>query len=247
MAKVKEAVVFSEEEIRQFLTKYVDEYRRLASQCDADFKKDLQLFTGYPYKITVLMDEKGTNIEYQLNTKDFEIEIRRVKETPKLERKTGYILESYPNIFLKGIINEPELKAKRDIYDLIAVQEHLKEEEERAEAEWAQYEQEKLDDVVDGYDGYTKKTYSVQQKTFSDKRTELYHVIQIIRNQSIVLETYLHLGCLTLFDTLEETMFDLESSTFLAVHGKYEPAMGLLRRYLETTLCSLFYDAELSS
>ena len=41
-------------------------------------------------------------------------------------------------------------------------------------------------------------------------------------------------------------MFDLESSTFLAVHGKYEPAVGLLRRYLETTLCSLFYDAELS-
>jgi hypothetical protein len=40
-------------------------------------------------------------------------------------------------------------------------------------------------------------------------------------------------------------MIDLESSIFLSVHGKYDRIMGLLRRYLETTLCSLFYDVDL--
>jgi hypothetical protein len=247
MAKEIEPVVFSDEEIVQFITKYVAEYRRLADACEVDLKKELKLYTGYPYKITVLTSEKGTHVKYQLNAKNFEIEIKRVKETPKLENKAGYLVDAYANIFLKRIINQPELKARRDIDDETAYEEHQTEENERAEIEWAKYEQERFDDVVDGYDSYTKKAYIVQEKTFSDKRPELYHIIQFIHNQHIVLEVYLHLGCLTLFDTLEETMSDLESSTFLAVHGKYEPALGLLRRYLETTLCSLFYDAELFS
>jgi len=246
MAQEVETVTFSDEEIKQFLIKYVEEYRRLAEGYKADLKKELGLYTGYPCKVTVLASEKATRFEYQLNAKSFEIEIKRVKEIPKFERKAGYFVEGYANIFLKRIINQPELKAKRDIEDEISYEEHMAEEAERAEAEWAQYEQEKLDYVVDGYDSFTKSTYPVEQKTFSAKRPELYHVIQVIRNQFVVLETYFQLGSLTLFDTLGETMFDLESSTFLAVHGKYEPAMGLLRRYLETTLCALFYDAELS-
>ena len=121
-----------------------------------------------------MTSEKGTHIEYQLNAKNFEIEIKRVKETSKLERKAGYLVEAYANIFLKRIINQPELKAKRDIDDEIAFEEHQEEEDERAEAEWAQYEMEKLDDVVDGYDGYTRKKRMLFNKRLSLRRDPNY-------------------------------------------------------------------------
>jgi len=238
--------VFSDEEIVQFLTKYVNEFRRLA-ESEPDFVKKDPLYSGYPHKIIVLVDEKGVTVEYEPNAKNFEIEIKRVNERPKYEKKPGIIQEGFANVYLKRIINQPELRAKRVIEELHSYETFQEEEMERAEAEWKHYEQEKLDYVVNGYNDYMKKAYTVHEKTVSDKKGELYHTIQFIQNESIVMETYFNLGCLTLFDTLDETMSDLESSMFLAVHGKYEPAMGLLRRYFETTLCSLYYDAELSS
>ncbi len=245
MAKDQSTVNFSDEEINDFLMKYVQEYRILAEKLNPEQKRQLRLFMDYPFKIIVSIDEKGTTIEYQFNAKNLEIEISRVNERPRPQMKPGYFSESYANIYLKRLIDQPELKARRDIENFIAFDEHLKEEQERAEDEWAAYEREKFDEVIQGYANSNKRAYSIQEETFSNKETELYHIIQIFYNQSIVLESYLFAACLTLFDTLEQTMSDLESSAFLAVHGKYEPAMGLLRRYLDTVLCSLYYDSEL--
>lgn len=243
---IRQEIVITNEEITNFLQKYVSEYRRLIEEKYPQLKGETSLYDGYPYEITVFTDKFSTSMVYELNSTAFSIKINKVEKTPELESKTGFLRESYVNIYLKRIMEEPELKAQRDISDLIAFFEHEKQEEEYAQIEWEKYEQEKLDETVEGYTNSLKKAYAVQEKTIHEMKASIYNLIQTIQNQSILLESYLKVGCLTLFDTLFETTNDLESSMFLALHGKYEPAMGLLRRYLETTLCSLYHDKEIA-
>jgi hypothetical protein len=230
---------------------YTEEYQRLVNEKYPEFK-DSSFYRGYPYKIRVYAGKRGTLIEYQLNANNFEVEIERCEDTPKFESRAGYISDSYANFYFKRIINEPKLRAKRDIEDLAAFEddqqqkEHLQQEEEFWEQELQRQEEEKIDFTVDGYLNYIKKSYVVQEKTFKEMKIPIFGIVQVIQNQFIMFESYNKLGCLTLFDTLEDTMHDLESSIFLVIHSKYENAMGLLRRYLETTLFSLYYDAEIA-
>lgn len=242
---ISQEMILSNKEIENFLTKYISEYLRLVNEKYSELKDKTSLYYGYPYEINVFTNKFTTNIEYQLNS-TFSININRVDKIPKIESKKGFKSEGYINIYLKRIISKPELKAQRDISDLISYLEHEEQEQEYWENEWKKYEQEMVENTVTGFGDFLKKAYPILEKTFSDKKAPMYNLIKVIQNQSIMLESYLKSGCLTLFDTLFETMYDLESSIFLVSHGKYETAMGLLRRYLETTICSLYYDAEIS-
>ena len=124
----------------------------------------------------------GTYIEYKLNSKDFSIKVNRVEETPKYERKEGYCSESYANFYLKRVIEEPELKAKRDIFDLVAYIENEEREQEYWLEKWEEYEQDKMDDVVRGYADSLKKTHNIQEETFDKMKAALYDLIQVVNN-----------------------------------------------------------------
>ena len=128
---------------------------------------------------------------------------------------------------------------------LFGIKEYQEEQQEYWEEEYQRYEEGKIDDKVSGYVSFLEKAYEVHEKAVSEKKIALYNFVTYIQNQMVLLESYLEVGCETLFDTLHETTQDLESSVFLAIHGRYEPAMGLLRRHLETTLCSLYFDSKL--
>ena len=208
-------------------------------------KDTFRLYTGYPYHITVYVGKHGILFDYKLSAEKLTLEIKRGEKRPKLQQREGYIRTAYATVYFKRILNEPEKIARREINDWISY-EHWQEEEEEYWQRWEErYFQEEVEWTVKSYISYIKKAYAVQEKSSLKMKTTIYALVKNIHNLESVMESYIRSGCITLFDVLDETMDDLESSMFLTIHGRYEPAMALLRRYLETRLCALYFDAEI--
>jgi len=235
----------TEEEIKGFIKRYVDEYRRFLDEKYPERKDEFPLYTGYPYHVTAYVDKRGTLIEYKLNASEFKIEVEIVEKKPEYEKREGYLGTLYANKYLKRILDEPEKIARRDITDQFAYEEFQNEEEEYWEKWYAKYIQEDIETTVKGYVSYIKTAYDVQEKTCSTMKNEICIIVKIVHNQSEIMDVYLTTGCLTVTDILNEVIEDIESSLFLAIHGKYGPAMALLRRWLESMLVALYFDVEI--
>lgn len=239
----------SEEEIKDFIQRYVNEYRRFLNESYPKRAKEFPLYSGYPCHVTAYVDKQWTLVEYQLNMSEFMTEVKIVEKIPKYDRRKGFVGTLYANRYLKIIIDQPENIARKNVrthvMDEIAYEEYQKEEAEYWEKWWEKYILEDISITVKGYVSYIKTAYSVQEKTCSAMKNEICTVVKIVQNQSKIMDAYLKSGCITLLEVVDEVIRDVESSLFLAIHGKYRPAMALLRRCLETVLVALYFDAEL--
>lgn len=245
MVQKQSDTVPSLEQIKNFIQRYVNEYRNFLEKNYPERKGEFPLYTGYPYHVIAYVDNRGTLIEYRLNADNFIIEVRRVEKKPKYEEQEGYITIIYSNRYLRRFLDEPEKIARRNITDVFAYEELQKEEEEDWEKLYEQYVQEYIDSAVEGYVSYLKTAYKSQEKTSLNMKNEIYTILKIVQNQSEIMDAYQKSNCFTLLDVIDEVIQDIESSLFLAMHGRYRPAMALLRRWLETMLVALYFDAEL--
>jgi len=235
----------SEESIKNFVERYVNEFRCYLEKQYPERKNDFILYTGYPYYVTVYVNKRITRIEYQLNKDAFVIEVKVVDEVPKYEKRTGYIVQGFSNRYLARILSEPEKEARRDVDAVFQYEELQREEAEYWEREYVQYIEDDINTTVENYISYIKTAYDVRDKTCSVAKGEICNVVKIVFNAPNIVDVSLKLGCFTLIGVVDQVADDIESSLFLATHGRYGPAMALLRRWLETTLIALYFDVEL--
>jgi hypothetical protein len=120
-----------------------------------------------------------------------------------------------------------------------------KELSEYYERQYTEYAAEHIEDVVKGYSSYIASAYEVKTETVTKYEDEIYNVVIIIESiRPYLAESLLIASCIASFGVIEEVVQDMESSLFLAMHGKYVPANALLRRILENTLTALYFDDE---
>lgn len=130
-------------------------------------------------------------------------------------------------------------------------------EESISEKEIEQYlsgVQEQLDEQYQDYiDGVVKDrvelllrhTDKTREKTLERKKKEIYEAFEIV-TKSLYLTEIHGRECrnMALAMTALENTDSIESSAFLAMHGKYKSAMMLLRNWLEVTFKAMYYDLE---
>lgn len=242
----KRSYKIRKDEVKTFIGRYIDEYRRYLEEKHPERKDESDLYSGYPYHVTAYVGERTTLIECQLNSSKLTIKTEKVKKEPTFKRRKGYVATSYANRYLKRILDQPEMLARRDIEEWISHEEFEKQEAEHWQRLMEQYFQQNVEWTVKNYISYIKTSYDVSEKTSSIMKAAIYDIVKKIHNQGIMLESYLMCGCLTLIDISIQVTEDIESSLFLALHGKYGPAMALLRRYLETMVIALHFDADIA-
>jgi uncharacterized protein YjgD (DUF1641 family) len=121
--------------------------------------------------------------------------------------------------------------------------------EEHTEAENEYYNKlygEHVEQVIDAYLNHLGSAYAVKKKTSEEKRNEICNVIKLV-DKTRMYHTYSNpkVGCVTILLVMLDFWKDIDASIFLSVHGKYRPANALLRRWLETFITALYFDAEL--
>lgn len=234
----------SNDSIREFIERYVEEYRRYFEESYPEQKDKFARYTSYPYYVTAYVGLRKTLIEYQPNMDKFVVQVKTVDEIPKIDRNKKYI-SAFRNDYLLRILDEPEKIARMDVLNDITFEELRREEAEYFEREYIEYVEEVVDSTVKNYISYIETAYNVRKETVSKERNEIYNIVTMIRNESNLMEVFLKARCSTLLDIINEIIQDVESSLFLATHGRYKPANALLRRLLETMIIALYFDSEL--
>ena len=107
--------------------------------------------------------------------------------------------------------------------------------------------EEQVDAAMASYlEYFLKLFYDAKEETLEEKRNEMYNVIKLV-DKTRIYHTYSNpkVGCVTILCVMLDFWRDIDASIFLSVHGKYGPANALLRRWLETFITALYFDAEL--
>jgi len=236
--------------LTKFIEEYISEYRRFVEESYSKRKDLFPLFNSYPMHVIAFLSPTATLIEYVSNVPKFAIQIDEVRELPKLDRKTKHYIGAFRNDYLLKIIKEAKKVARQDVSHAVAdydtYEESQKELAEYYERQYAEYIDDQIKYTVKGYDSYIASAYEVRSETLSRYEAKIYDVVKIIDSvRGYLTEALLIATCEASFDVIDEVVQDVESSLFLAMHGKYVPANALLRRILENTLTALYFDSEI--
>lgn len=230
------------EDIKKFIQAYILEYRTFLEENYPQSKNDFPLYAGYPFDVKAYVSEKSTLIVYKYNAPSLRIEVVEVNRVPDRKTVQENAIQGYSSAYLSRIINKPQDVARKDI---LAYEAHEKEYEEQQEYYEQLDAEAEVDATINHYLNYLESSYNVKKKTSEEKRNEIYSAIKLVYERMDYYDAYLRTGCDTLFQVMFELNADIESSIFLSIHGKYRPANALLRRWLETTIHSLYFDFEL--
>jgi hypothetical protein len=241
--------MLTKEDLKTFIEEYVAEYRRLVEESYREQKNLFPLYIYYPIRVVAYLTPTSTLLEYVPNVPNFEIAVEEIKELPQIDRKRKHYICAFKNDYLLRILKEAKKVAREDVRQIFgeyeAYEEYQKELSEYYGRQYAQYVTEHIKDTVKGYSSYIASAYEVKTETMSKHEDEIYDVIQIIESMRAYLaEILLMESCEASFEVTEEVAQDMESSLFLAMHGKYVAANALLRRILENSLTALYFDDE---
>jgi hypothetical protein len=241
--------MITKDELKTFIEEYVSEYRRLVEESYKDQKSLFPLSNYYPIRIIAYFSPTANLWEYIPNTPKFEVQVEEVGELPKPDRKNKHYIYGFRNDYLLKIVKEAKKVAREDVNRIISenenYEEYQKELSEYYDRQYIEYAAGHIEDTVKGYSSYIASAYEVKTETISKYESEIYDVVLIIESiRADLAETLLTSSCKASFEVIEEVAQDMESSLFLAMHGKYVPANALLRRILENTLTALYFDDE---
>lgn len=102
-----------------------------------------------------------------------------------------------------------------------------------------------IENTVENYLNYLESSYNVKKKTLEEKTLDIYDSILLIEEHIGSYSAFSMVGCETLANVVLEINEDIESSIFLSIHGQYNPANALLRKWLENTVNALYFDERL--
>jgi hypothetical protein len=244
---VENPLVLTNQDLKAFIEEYIAEYRRLVEDSYGDKKDLFSLYKYYPIQVIAYLTPTKTLWEYIPNAPKFEIQIKEAKDLPEVDTKNKHYLYGFRNDYLLKILKEAKRVARNDVLNIISdyenYEENLKEQSEYYDRQYAEYAADHVREIIDSYTSYIDIAYKVKTETILKYENRVFDVILVIQNiREHLFESFLTSGCAASLEVLDEVVQDMESSLFLAIHGKYIPATALLRRILENTLTALYFD-----
>lgn len=231
----------SEKEIRKFIRDYVRALKILVEQKHEQIKSTgirPWFPTEFPVKAIAFLVKRGVILNFD-KTDHFEVSVKR-GERPHTGSKWGEFIP-YPR-FVR-IKDKASEKADSDIKHLLnlpkMIEEHEQEMQRYYEALWI----EEMDYTAKHYVEYLNEAKEVVDKTKEATIQELYNITTVIQNHLSNYEYMLRVGCKALDHLYFMINSDLETSLFLALHGKYHPAMAILRKVLEVNIRCAYLDS----
>lgn len=242
------SVPISKKTLEKFVEEYVGEYIRAVEKSRTP-KGLFPLYESYPFRVIAYVAPRKTLLEYRPKQEKFSVQVKKVEEMPKIDRKKRYI-GAFRNDYLLRVHKRAKEIAREDVLHGIREYEFYEESQEELDEYYdkqlAQYVHDYATYIIDGYVEYIESAYEVKKETVSRQRNEIYDIVKIIYHfRGYLVQALLMAQVSALFHVFDEVGQDMESSFFLAMHGKYKPANALLRRILETIMTALYFDSEL--
>jgi hypothetical protein len=230
-----------EDEVREFIRNYVNALKKLVEEKRQQIESigiEAGFPTEFPVKATAYLGERGIIIDFE-RADSLGISVKR-GERPHARGKWGEFIH-YPRF--ERIKDKASEKAESDVKYLLnlpkMIEEHEQQEQSYYESLWIKEMQYTAEDYVK----FLNEAKEVVEKTKEKSIQELYDIVTVIQSHLSNFEYMLRAGCKTLDQLYFMINSDLETSLFLALHGKYYSAMAILRKILEVNIRCLYLDS----
>jgi len=231
-------------EARQFLQQYTDAFRNLLDSKYRTHKNDFPLYTGWPFEIFAFIVPSGILVMYKTNAREFAIHVQAVKELPK---ERDFFPQFYTNRHFRAATKKPQAEAEREIDLQLSlesmIEDYESQQSERMEREWL----ENVKFEVGYYLKYLASAYEVKKESFQNNVYELFDLLENVLRFQNRMETFAGIHAHSLILLHEQILDDMETSIFLAIHGKYGAANSTLRRVLEVGFRGIESDHRLAA
>jgi hypothetical protein len=199
-------------------------------------KNEFPLYLNYPFQITAYMDQHGVLIDYKLKAGAFKIQIQEVDRIPRNHTPHARFYLNHQ------LLADPREAAERDLVFELNVG-RMYEENERLQQQLADKQwQEFIESETTGYLKYLDKAYEIKEITCKKRTEDLFFSFSRVSMFLSRINLFARAGADTMVTLHNQITDDLFSSMFLCIHGKYGPAMSILRRVLETSLKAIYVD-----
>ncbi len=193
--------------------------------------------TKFPVEATVYLTDRGLLIHF-VKAPAFGVSVKK-NERPSNKSEWG---EFMLYAAFDSIKDKPEEKAEADIKRLFELSDMLVEKDEADQAYYDALWFEEMQSNVDYFIEFLGKSSTAVGKTKTEALVETHEIVTIIQNFMSDYEFLLINGCKAL-DTLYFLIeSEMETSFFLALHGRYTSAMARLRTVLEVMMRCIYLD-----
>jgi len=238
MIRVPVVKLPNDNEIEKSIRIFLQEYKKYVDNYSPEYKGDLPYYYEEKIEVLITISPKSTNIRVLSKEKINKIIINHVEEK-SFDHSTG---TSMVNWFFYHFLQFPIEYAKRNVESFVS---YFKMQEEISDYEYEKYLIDYNEEILGRYRNYFKKGNEIYEKTFSTLETECLEMCRILRTLEYLRISYIISPCISLNEVSPQIVRDVESSFFLAMQGKYIPAISLLRRWLDTFFSALFIDIQL--
>lgn len=235
MPRVLPAAPIDADRLHDYLTRYVKAHRRFLQENYPERIRDDWLCQRYPFELIAYTDDFHTTVAYR-GANEFSVTIEKVPEVPSNERMSASGWRPWWSAVNRALVRKleaPEREAENYVLSEIA---HEEWDAQQGELALHQYEVE-LEEAtrrrVADYLDYLSATQKVRDDTIAGKPDDIYWTVRLIQSQFDLSAAAWEVGLLYIALALGDSIDNLESSLFLALHGRYWPALGLLRLYFE--------------
>lgn len=230
-----------EKEIESFIRNYVNALERLIKEKYPEVKTigyEYGFPLEFPVKAVAFLSKRGIHIHFD-RSGDFEVSIKRNERVKMKSRWSQFIL--YP-LFLK-IKDKASKKAESDIQQLLnlprMIEEHERQMEQHYQALWL----DEMDYIIEHYVKFLDEARNVVDKTKTESMVDVYDIIKAIQSHLSRFEFVLRASCEALNRLYFMINSEMETSFFLALHGKYFAAISILRKILEINVRCVYLDS----
>jgi hypothetical protein len=198
--------------------------------------------TEFPVRCSVFLGDVGIIVDFE-KASHLEVTIRK-NERPPAKTKWS---EAIPYSLFEKIKKRAPEKALLDVnYHLNLpkmIEDHEQEMLRQYEAQDREYWIAEITYTIENYADFLSKAKEVIDKTIEEAKDELYEMIKVIRNHASNYEYMFRIGCKALARLHFMINSDLETSSFLALNGKYVAASAILRKILEVNLRCIYFSS----
>jgi len=229
------------EEVREFIRNYVTALEGLVEKKRHQIEStSIKPFfpTQFPVAVIAYLGERGICIHF-FRADYFDILVRK-DEKPHTK---GQWNEFIPYPLFERIKNRAFEKAKSDIERLLSLPKIMEELEQETQKYYENLWMEDMRYTIEHYIEFLNQSKEVLNKTKDEAIQELYNIIELVQNHLLNFEYILQAGCEALTRVYFMINSDLETSFFLALHGKYCSAIAHLRRVLEVYVRCIYLDS----
>ena len=230
-----------EKEVIDFIRNYVSALKMLVEEKHQQIESTgirPWFPTEFPVKAFVFLGKRGVIVNFD-RADHFDVSVKR-DERPHTKSKWGEFIP-YPRF--ARIKDKASEKAESDIKHLLSLPKMIEEQEQEMQSYYEALWIEDMRYTAEHYVEFLSKAKEVVDKTKEAAIQELYDIVTVIQNHLSNYEYMLRVGCKALDRLYFMINSDLETSLFLALHGKYYSAMAILRKVLEVNIRCVYLDS----